>query len=164
MDLDAVRLIAAQHHGCIPVSLEEGLASCQIVVTATGVERVLGEEQLRQAQPGTIFFNAGHSNREIDIDWLYLQPHQRMRAHVERFDLNGKHIFLLAKGSLLNLAAGTGASGADLFDLYTAVMLRGICWLFDGGAEGAPPGVQPYPSDLEQEIARFSVKLHGELS
>jgi adenosylhomocysteinase len=163
VDLDAVRLIAAQHHGCIPVSLEEGLARCQIVVTATGVKGVLGEHYLRQAQPGTIFLNAGHSNREIDVDWLYRQPHQRMKAHVERFDLNATHIFLLAKGSLLNLAAGTGA-GADLFDLYTAVMLRGISWLFDGGAEGAPPGVQPYPSELEQEIARLSMKLHAEVS
>jgi adenosylhomocysteinase len=164
MDLDAVRLIAAQHHGCIPVSLEEGLVRCQIVVTATGVEGVLGEEHLQQARPGTIFFNAGHSNREIDIDWLYRQSYQRMKAHVERFDLNTTHIFLLAKGSLLNLTAETGAAGADLFDLYTAVMLRGISWLFDGGAEGAPPGVQPYPSELEQEIARLSVKLHEEVS
>jgi adenosylhomocysteinase len=160
-DLDAVRLIEAQHHGCAPVSLEEGLARCQIVVTATGVKGVLGEQHLRQARPGTIFLNAGHSNREIDIDWLYRQPHQRMRAHIERFDLNETYIFLLARGSLLNLAAGTGAAGADLFDLYTAVMLRGISWLFDGGAEGASPGVQTYPADLEQEIARLSVKLHG---
>jgi adenosylhomocysteinase len=164
VDLDAVRLIEAQHHGCAPVSLEEGLARCQIVVTATGVEGVLGEEHLRQARPGAIFFNAGHSNHEIDIDWLYRQPHQRMKAHIERFDLNETHIFLLAKGSLLNLAAGTAAGGVDLFDHYTAVMLRGIGWLFDGGAQGAPPGVQPYPSDLEQEIARLSVKLHGEAS
>ena len=160
-DLDAVRLTEAQHHGCAPVSLEDGLARCQIVVTATGVEGVVGEAQLRRARPGTVFFNAGHSNREIDIDWLYRQPHQRMRPHVERFDLDGTHIFLLAKGSLLNLAAGSGAVGADLFDLYTAVMLRGIGWLFDGGAEGAHPGVQPYPSELEQEIARLSIKLHG---
>jgi adenosylhomocysteinase len=160
-DLDAVRLLEAEHHGCGAVSLEGGLARCQIVVTATGVEGVLGETHLRQARPGAIIFNAGHSNREIDIDWLYRQPHQRMRAHVERFDLNGTHIFLLAKGSLLNLAAGSGAAGADLFDLYLAVMLRGISWLFDGGAEGAPPGVQPYPSDLEQEIARLSLKLRG---
>lgn len=164
VDLDAVRLIEAQHHGCAPVSLEEGLARCQIVVTATGIEGVLGEKQLRHARPGAIFFNAGHSNREIDIDWLYQQPHQRMRSHIERFDLKGKHIFLLAKGSLLNLAAGSGAGGADLFDLYTAVMLRGIGWLFDGGAEGAPSGVQPYPSDLEQEIARLSVELYGDVS
>jgi adenosylhomocysteinase len=163
-DLDAVRLIEAQHHGCAAVSLEEGLARCQIVVTATGVEGVLGEEHLRQARPGTIFFNAGHSNREIDIDWLYRQPHQRMKAHVERFDLNGTQIFLLAKGSLLNLAAGSRGAGFDLFDLYTAVMLRGIGWLFDGGAAGAPPGVQLYPADLEQEIARLAVELLGEVS
>jgi adenosylhomocysteinase len=162
-DLDAVRLLEAEHHGCVPVRLEGGLARCQIVVTSTGVEGVLGEEHLRGARPGAIFFNAGHSNREIDIDWLYRQPFVRMKAHVERFDLNGKHIFLLAKGSLLNLAAGTGAAGADLFDLYTAVMLRGISWLFDGGAEGAPPGVQLYPSNLEQEIARLSLKLRGGL-
>jgi adenosylhomocysteinase len=123
----------------------------------------VGEAQLRQARPGTVFFNAGHSNREIDIDWLYRQPYQRMRPHIERFDLDGTHIYLLAKGSLLNLAASTGATGADLFDLYTAVMLRGISWLFDGGAEGAPTGVQPYPSDLEQEIARLSVELYGEM-
>lgn len=164
VDLDAVRLIEAQHHGCVPVSMKEGLARCQIVVTATGVDGVLGEHYLRQARPGTIFFNAGHSNQEIDIDWLYRQPYQRMKAHVERFDLNATHIFLLAKGSLLNLAAETGAAGADLFDLYTAIMLRGISWLFDGGANGAPPGVQPYPADLEQEIARLSVKLQGEVS
>jgi adenosylhomocysteinase len=158
-DLDAVRLIEAQHHGCAAVSLQDGLARCQIVVTATGVKGALGEEHLRQARPGAIFFNAGHSNREIDIDWLYRQPHQRIKAHIERFDLDGTHIFVLAKGSLLNLAAATSASGLDLFDLYTAVMLRGIGWLFDGGAEGAPPGIQPYPSDLEQEIACLSLKL-----
>jgi adenosylhomocysteinase len=158
-DLDAVRLIEAQHYGCVPVSVEEGLARCQIVVTATGHEGVLREEHLRQARPGTIFFNAGHSNREIDIDWLYQQPHQRMRPHIECFDLNGRQIFLLAKGSLLNLAAKAGAAGADLFDLYTAVMLRGISWMFDGGAEGASPGLQLYPSHLEQEIARLCVKL-----
>jgi tetratricopeptide (TPR) repeat protein len=69
----------------------------------------------------------------------------------------------LAIGSLLNLAGATGTAGADLFDLYTAVMLRGISWMFDGGAEGAPPGLQPYPSSLEQEIARLSVTLHSEV-
>jgi adenosylhomocysteinase len=161
VDLDAVRLIEAKHHGCTPVSLEEGLARCQIVVTATGFEGVLRGEHLRQARPGAIFLNAGHSNREIDTDWLYQQPHQRMRAHIERFDLGGTHIFLLAKGSLLNLAGATQGGGADLFDHYTAVMLRGITWLFDGGAEDAPPGLQPYPSFLEQEIARLSVKQQG---
>lgn len=163
VDLDALRLIDAQHHGCIPVGLEEGLARCEIVVTATGVEGVLGAKELPRARPGTIFFNAGHSNREMDVDWLYGQPHKSLKAHIERFDLEETHIFLLAKGSLLNLAGSTATAGADLFDLYTAVMLRGIGWLFDGGAEGASPGLQPYPASLEQEIARLSLKLHAEV-
>jgi adenosylhomocysteinase len=118
---------------------------------------VVGEEQLQRAKPGTVFFNAGHSNREIDIDWLYRQPHQRMKAHLERFDLQGTYVYLLARGSLLNLAAGAERSH-DLFDIYTAVMLRGIAWLFDGGAEGSPPGLQSYPAHLEQEIARLAVE------
>ncbi|MEA2002639.1 MAG: adenosylhomocysteinase [Actinomycetota bacterium] len=162
-DLDPVRLIEAQHHGCMPVDLEEGLIRCQIVVTATGVEGVLGENQLQQARPEAILFNAGHSNREIDIEWLYRQPHQDMRPHVERFDLDGREIFLLARGSLLNLAAEAGGgTGLDLFDLYTAVMLRGISWMFDGGAETALSGLQPYPAELEAEIARLWVQVRGD--
>ena len=158
-DVDPVRLIEAQHHGCIPVRLTEGVAGCQIVVTATGVEGVVGEAHLRQAQDGAVFLNAGHSNREIDIDWLYQQPHEQMRPHIERFDLGDKAVFLLARGSLLNLAGDVGGSGFDLFDLYTAVMLRGISWLFAGGARDASPGLQPYPAELERDVASQWVEL-----
>ncbi len=86
-DKEPVRLLEARHLGCETVSLDEGLARCRIIVTATGVEGVLREEHLRLVRPGTILFNAGHSNREIDIDWLYQQPHQRLKAHIERFEL-----------------------------------------------------------------------------
>ncbi len=160
-DLNPVRLLEARHHGCETVSLDEGLASCHIIVTATGVEGVLREEHLRQVRPGAILFNAGHSNREIDIDWLYDQPYQRMKAHIERFDIGETHLFLLAKGSLLNLAAGAGSYGLDLFDHYTAVMLLGIAWMFDGIPDDISPGLQLYPAHLEREIAGLSVRIHS---
>jgi adenosylhomocysteinase len=159
-DLNPVRLIEARHHGCEAVSLDEGLARCGIIVTATGVEGVLREEHLRQVRPGAMLCNAGHSNREIDIDWLYRQPQQRMKAHIERFELGDTFLFLLAKGSLVNLAAGTGAHGLDLFDHYAAVMLVGIAWMFDGIPENIQPGLQLYPAHLEREIAELSVQLH----
>lgn len=159
-DLDPVRLLEASHLGCEAVDLEEGIARCHIVVTATGVEGALREQHLREVRPGTILFNAGHSNREIDIDWLYQQPHQRLKAHIERFDLGPTHLFLLARGSLLNLAAGAGPHGFDQFDHYTAVMLLGIAWMFDGIPEGIGPGLQRYPAHLEREIAELSVKIH----
>jgi adenosylhomocysteinase len=160
-DLDPVRLLEARHHGCETVSLDEGLARCQVIVTATGVEGVLRAEHLCQVRPGAILFNAGHSNREIDIDWLYQQPHQRLKAHIERFDIGQTHLFLLAKGSLLNLAAGAGPHGIDLFDHYTAVMLLGIAWMFDGIPDDISPGLQLYPAHLEREIAELSIRIRS---
>ena len=160
-DLDPVRLLEARHHGCETVGLEEGLARCHIIVTATGVEGVLREEHLGQVRPGAILFNAGHSNREIDIDWLYHQPHQRLKAHIERFDIGRTYLLLLAKGSLLNLAAGAGPHGLDLFDHYTAVMLVGIAWMFDGIPGELAPGLQLYPAHLEREIAELSIRIHS---
>jgi adenosylhomocysteinase len=161
-EVDPVRLIEARHHGCEIVSLEEGLARCQIIVTATGIERVLRAEHLQLVRSGAMLFNAGHSNREIDIDWLYQQPHQRMKAHIERFELENTYLFLLAKGSLLNLAAGTSAHGIDLFDHYTAVMLLGIAWMFDGIPRDVKPGLQLYPTHLEHEIAELSNKIYSQ--
>jgi adenosylhomocysteinase len=159
-DLDPVRLLEARHLGCETVSLHEGLARCHIIVTATGVDGALREDDLRQVRPGTILFNAGHSNREIDIDWLYQQPHHRLKAHIERFDIGSTYLFLLGQGSLLNLAAGAGAYGIDQFDHYNAVMLLGIAWMFDGIPENIVLGLQRYPAHLEREIAELSVKIH----
>jgi len=161
-DLDPVRLLEAHHLGIETVGLDEGLARYHIIVTATGVEGVLREEHLCQVRPGAIIFNAGHSNREIDIDWLYQQPHQRMKVHIERFDIGKTYLFLLAQGSLLNLAAGAGPYGVDMFDHYTAVMLLGIAWMFDGIPDDIAPGLHLYPAHLEREIAEFSVRIHGQ--
>ena len=160
-DLDPLRLLEAQHLGCEAVNLNEGIGQSHIIVTATGIEGVLGEALLRLVRPGAILFNAGHSNREIDIDWLFQQPHHRMQAHIERFDLGNTHLFLLAQGSLLNLAAGAGPYGIDQFDHYTAVMLLGIAWMFDGIPGDIAPGLQRYPVHLEREIAELSIKLRS---
>jgi adenosylhomocysteinase len=159
-DLDPVRLLEARHYGHETVSVKEGMARCHVVVTATGAEGVLGPDELVRARPGAILFNAGHTNREIDIGWLYRQPGRRIKAHIERFDLAGTHVFLLVKGSLLNLASGTGIHGVDMFDQYTAVMLLGMAWMFDGIPDHIQPGLQLYPAHLEREIAELAVRLH----
>ena len=159
MDVDPVRLLEARHLGCEVMSLEQGLARNQIIVTATGVEGILRKDHLSRVRPGAILFNAGHSNREIDIDWLYQQPHQRLRPHIERFDLGDTHLFLLGQGSLLNLSAGSGPFGADQFDHYTAVMLVGIAWMFNGMPADTKTGLQRFPIHLEQEIAQRSIEL-----
>ncbi len=152
-EVDPVRALEAQHHGCRDVSLEEGLDSSSVVVTATGREGVLGPNQLATVRDGAILFNVGHSNREIDVEWLGGLPHEPVRRHIDRYELEGKHTFLLNRGSLLNLAPGLGTVIQELFDPFSAIMLRGLNWILTGGAETAERGLQPYPPHLEREIA-----------
>ncbi len=52
----------------------------------------------------------------------------------------------------------TAGHGADLFDPFSAIILRGIDWILEGGADDCPPGVQDYPRELEQEIAELTAK------
>ncbi len=159
VEVDPVRALEAQHHGCRDVSLEEGLAAASIVVTATGREGVLGEHELDALRDGAIVFNVGHSNREIDIEWLATMPHETVRRHVDRFELGSRHLYLLNRGSLVNIAPGTGAGIEELFDPFAVMILKGVSWILTGGAEGTPDGLQPYPDVLEKEIADLARRV-----
>lgn len=152
-ELDPIRALEAQHHGCRDIALEEGLAAASIVVTATGMEGVLGPAQLGLVRDGAILFNVGHSNREIDVEWLEGMPHEPVRRHIDRYQVEDKRLFLLNRGSLVNLAPGIGTVILELFDPFSAMMLRGLEWILTGGADAAPLGLQPYPLQLEREIA-----------
>ncbi len=160
-EVDPVRALEAQHHGCRVVPLDAGLASCSIVVTATGREGVLGPEQLRRLRPGAILANVGHSNREIDVPWLERQPHGSVRRSIERYAVDGHDVFLLNRGSLVNLAPGAGVATDELFDPFAGVMLDGLAWILQGGAATALPGLQPYPAHLEREIAELALAARG---
>ena len=70
VDLDPVRLVQAQHDGCRVAEMAAALRSASVIVTATGFDGVLGEQQLSQVADGAILVNVGHSDREIDVDWL----------------------------------------------------------------------------------------------
>ena len=159
---DPVRALEAQHHGCRVVGLEDGLRECAIVVTATGFSGILGADQIKLARRGVILVNVGHSNTEIDVKWLDTQERTRMRRYIERFTLdNGKEVYLLNRGSLLNLAPGMGGSGKDLFDPFSAILIRGIDWLASGGASSFKPGFYDYPADVEREIAEAVLHSHS---
>ncbi len=156
-ELDPVRALDALHHGCDVVPLAEGLAGAAIVVTATGRDGVLGPGELRRLRDGAIVCNVGHTNREIDVAWLDTLPNDPVRRHVRRYELDGRGVYLLNRGNLLNLAAGAGVATEELFDPFSALILRGLAWVLTGGADGAPPGVQPYPAELEREIAELTL-------
>ena len=157
VDRDPVRLVLAQHHGCRVADFDEAVGRASVIVTATGFDGVVGAAQIERLADGAILMNVGHSPREIDVDWLDLHPHTELRRHLERFEVNGRRLHLLNRGSLVNLAVGLGAGAAQLFDPFAAIMLLGLDAILRGSAGDLTAGVQRYPSELENRVARALV-------
>jgi adenosylhomocysteinase len=136
--------------------LAPALAEADVIVTATGLNGILGEAELSQCRDGAIVFNVGHSNREIDVDWLDKHDRRTMKAHIDRYAIGDRTLFLINRGSLVNLARASFAS-SDSFDPFSAVMLRGLLWLLTGGAAGVPAGLHRFPPALEHEVATVTL-------
>ncbi len=157
VDLDPVRLIQAQHHGCRVADFDRAVRRASVVVTATGFDGVVGAAQIERLPDGAILMNVGHSHREIDVDWLNRHPHTNLRRHLDRYDVNGRRVHLLNRGSLVNLAAGLGTGAPQLFDPFAAIMLLGLDAILQGQIADLPAGVQRYPAQLEARVARALV-------
>lgn len=150
---DPVRQLEALHFGCRVAPLSAALAEAEVIVTATGRDGVLGEAELNQCRDGAVVFNVGHSNREIDVDWLERHERRTMKVHIDRYSIGTRALFLLNRGSLINIAFTGGFASSDSFDPFSAVMIRGLLWLLTGGAAGVPAGLHAYPPALEREVA-----------
>ena len=161
VDLDPVRLIQAQHHGCRVADFDDAVRRASVVVTATGFDGVVEAAQIVRLADGAILMNVGHSSREIDVDWLDQHPHTELRRHLERYEVNGKRVHLLNRGSLVNLAVGLGNGAAQLFDPFAAIMLLGLDAILEGRIADLPAGVQRYPAELETRVARALVDSTG---
>lgn len=158
VDLDPVRLIQAQHQGCRVADFDDAVRRASVVVTATGFDGVVGAAQIERLPDGAILMNVGHSDREIDVDWLDQHPRIELRRHLARYDVNGRRVHLLNRGSLVNLAAGLGTGAAQLFDPFAAIMLLGLEAILSGRLADLPAGVQRYPAELETRVARAVVE------
>ena len=157
VDLDPVRLVQAQHHGCRVADFDDAVPGASVIVTATGFDGVIGAAQIERLADGAILMNVGHSNREIDVDWLNQHPHTGLRRHLERYEVNGRRVHLLNRGSLVNLAAGLGTGAPQMFDPFAAIMLLGLDAILQGRTAGLSAGVQRYPAQLETRVARALV-------
>ncbi|MEO6396451.1 MAG: NAD(P)-dependent oxidoreductase [Devosia sp.] len=154
---DPVRQLEALHFGCRVEPLTAALAEADVVVTATGRDGVLGEAELSLCREGAVVFNVGHSNREIDVDWLDRHERRGMKDHIERYAIGTRTLFLLNRGSMINLAFTGRSATSSMFDPFSGVIIRGLLWLLTNGAAGIPPGIHAYPQVLEQEVATVAL-------
>jgi adenosylhomocysteinase len=157
VDRDPVRSVQALHNGCRAAEFDDAVRRASVIVTATGFDGVIGPAQLERLADGATLMNVGHSHREIDVDWLDQHPHTQLRRHLARYEVNGRRVHLLNRGSLVNLTAGLNIAAPQLFDPFLAIMLLGLDAILQGRTADLPAGVQRYPAHLEARVARALV-------
>lgn len=157
-EINPVRQLTAIYNGCPVVALADGLADCDIVITATGRDHVIGVGEFPYLRDRTVLANAGHSNLEIDVPALRRYRTMSLGPAIEEIDIDGRHVYLLAGGAMLNLAAGPG-DPYDAFDLTSGLMLAGIEFMVRHYAD-YPPGIHLLPKELEHRIASLGIRSH----
>ena len=133
-----------------------------IFCTATGDKHVVAREHMELMKDGAILCNTGHFNVEIEISALreMAAEHRHAREFIEEFTLaDGRRIYLIADGRLVNLAAAEGHP-ALVMDMSFANQALGIEYAVQHAAE-LDNKVYPVPPEIDAEIARLKLATMG---
>jgi adenosylhomocysteinase len=158
-EVKPVRALEAAMDGFRVMPMTEAARIGDIFVTVTGDVNVISKEHLQVMKNGAILANSGHFNVELNIAALeeMAEGKRQIRPHVVQYRLkDGRRIFLLGEGRLINLAAAEGhpASVMDMSFANQALCVEHIARL----PERLPPAVHRVPTDIDQEVARLKLR------
>jgi adenosylhomocysteinase len=158
-EIDPLKALEAQMEGYRVVPMAEAARVGDIFVTLTGNIHVIRLEHMRAMKDGAVIANSGHFNVEIDLDALKAAAKgpTAVREFVEEWRLDGKRIFVLADGRLVNLAAAEGHPASVMDMSFANQALAAEYVVRESSRLGRD--VHRIPRDLDQEIARL--KLAG---
>jgi len=158
-EVKPVHALEAAMDGFRVMPMIEAARIGDIFITVTGDVNVISKEHLQVMKNGAILANSGHFNVELNIAALeeMAQGKRQVRPHVVQYRLkDGRRIFLLAEGRLINLAAAEGhpASVMDMSFANQALCVEHIARL----PERLPPAVHRVPTDIDQKVARLKLR------
>ncbi len=140
----------------------EAARQADIFVTVTGCASILRREHFEVMKDGAILANAGHFDVEISKDDLASLAVERkqVRANVEQFTMaDGRRLYLLAEGRLVNLAAGDGHP-AEIMDLSFALQALALQYVAQN-AGNLGSRVVPLPREVDEHVARLKLAADG---
>jgi adenosylhomocysteinase len=160
-EIDPLKALEAQMDGFKVCPMPEAARVGDIFVTLTGNIEVIRVEHMRAMKDGAMLANSGHFNVEIDLDGLkkVAKGPVAVREFVEEFQLDGKRIFVLADGRLINLAAAEGHP-ASVMDMSFANQALAAEYVLQN-AKTLGKQVYRIPADLDKEIARLKLQSMG---
>jgi adenosylhomocysteinase len=161
-EVDPLRALESVMDGFEVLPMEKAAEIGDIFITATGDKGVIRREHMERMKDGAILANTGHFNVEIEIPALrqMAEETRTARPFVEEFRLgNGRRIFLLADGRLINLSAAEGHP-AQVMDMSFANQALSAEFVIQN-AGTLDRKVYPVPEEIDKEIARLKLETMG---
>jgi adenosylhomocysteinase len=162
LEVDPLRALEAIMDGYRVMTMAEAAPVGDIFVTATGDIHVIRKEHFEVMKDGAIVANTGHFNVEIDIPALekLSTSRRQIREFVEEFALaNGKNVYLLGEGRLINLAAAEGHP-SSVMDMSFANQALAAEYMVKNASK-LEKRVYDVPVDIDEEIARLKLASLG---
>jgi adenosylhomocysteinase len=158
-EINPTRALEAAMDGFRVMPLSEAAKVGDVFVTVTGNKSVVASEHFRLMKDGAVVANSGHFNVEIDLpalDKLSLSKRQT-REFVDEYTMrDGRKIYVLGEGRLINLAAAEGHP-AVVMDMSFADQALSVEYIVKN-AKKLEPKVYPVPADIDQNVARLKLQ------
>ena len=161
-EVDPVKAIEAVMDGFTVLPMAEAAKVGDWFVTVTGCDGVIRPEHMLEMKEGAILCNAGHFDVEVDVAGLraLAKESREVRHNIEGFLLpNGKTIYLLAEGRLVNLAAGDGHP-AEIMDMSFALQAECARRMAECGRD-MKPDLYSVPVDIDKAVATRKLTALG---
>ena len=161
-EVDPVKAIEAVMDGFEVMPMNDAAKTGDIFVTVTGCCGVITEPDFMVMKEGAVLCNAGHFNVEIDMKRLeeISTEIREMRTNIMGYTLpNGKHIYVLAEGRLVNLAAGDGHP-AEIMDMSFAIQALSAKYLVENAGKLTEKLID-VPREVDLEVARRKLEFLG---
>ncbi|MGB9836242.1 MAG: adenosylhomocysteinase [Candidatus Saccharicenans sp.] len=161
-EVDHLKALEATMDGYEVMPLKKAASRGDVFITVTGNKQVINRTHFQLMKDGAIVANSGHFNVEIDLPALEQMSinKRKVREFVEEFTLkNGKRIYVLAEGRLINLSAAEGHP-ALVMDMSFANQALSVLYLKENGQK-LKKEVYPVPEDIDTEIARLKLASMG---
>ena len=161
-ETDPIRALEAVMDGYEVMPMREAAKFGDIFCTVTGGRDIITAEHFPLMKDGAILSNAGHFNVEVDMEALEKLAVKKYEArhNIQGYVMpNGKTLFTLAEGRLVNLAAADGHP-AELMDMSFAIQALSAKYLADN-RDSLKPGVISVPREIDEEVARCKLRAMG---
>jgi len=157
-EVNPQRALEAIMDGFLVMPMAKAAGIGDVFVTATGDKDIIRKEHLLKMKSGAVLANAGHFNVEINIkDLVEISKKKRkIRDNLEEYQLkNGKKLYLLGEGRLVNLAAAEGHP-SEVMDMSFSLQALSAEYLTK--SKKLEPKVYKVPEKIDQEVSKLKLK------